>query len=96
MMCHTRSEDRFSACGAVHMDKATLTLIKNPKILTRYLANQGMEYVFLPTHSPDLNPVVIKFFSMEYKPLCVVQLLPCCQVWRLGSLDLTHKAQRSL
>ena len=63
MMCHTRSEDRFSACGAVHMDKATLTLIKNPKILTRYLANQGMEYVFLPTHSPDLNPVFIKNFQ---------------------------------
>ena len=96
MMCHTRSEDRFSACGAVHMDKATLTLIKNPKILTRYLANQGMEYVFLLTHSPDLNPVVIKIFSMEYKPLCVEQLRPCCQVWRLGSLDLTHKAQRRL
>ena len=93
MMCHTRSEDRFSACGAVHMDKATLTLIKNPKILTRYLANQGMEYVFLPTHSPELNPVVIKIFSMEYKPLCVVQLRQVC---RLGSLDLTHKAQRSL
>ena len=84
MMCHTRSEDRFSACGAVHMDKATLTLIKNPKILTRYLANQGKEYVFLP------------IFSMKYKPLCVVQLRPCCQVWRLGSLDLTYKAQRSL
>ena len=89
MMCHNRSEDLFSACGAAHMDKATLTLIKNPKILTRYLANQGMEYVFLPTHSPDLNPVVIKIFSMGYKPLCIVQFRPCCQVWRLGPLDLT-------
>ena len=96
MMCHTRLEDRFSACGAFHMDEATLTLIRNPKILTRYLANQGMEYVFLPTHSPDLNPVVIKIFSMEYKPLCDVQLRACCLVWRLGSLDLTPKAHCSL
>ena len=56
---------------------------------------KDMGYVFLPTHSPDLNPVVIKIFSMEYKPLCVAQFRTC-QVWRLGPLDLTPKAQRSL
>ena len=28
--------------------------------------------------------------------MMIVQFRPCCQVWRLGPLDLTHKAQRSL
>ena len=30
-------------------------------ILGRYLANQGIQYVFLPTYSPDLNPVELCF-----------------------------------
>ena len=30
-------------------------------ILARYLTNQGIEYVFLPTYSPDLNPVEFCF-----------------------------------
>ena len=30
-------------------------------ILARYLANQGREYVFLPSYSPDLNPAEFCF-----------------------------------
>ena len=30
-------------------------------ILARYLANQGIEYVFLPSYSPDLNPAEFCF-----------------------------------
>ena len=30
-------------------------------ILARYLANQGIDYIFLPTYSPDLNPVEFCF-----------------------------------
>ena len=30
------------------------------------------------------------FLEISMKYLCVVQFRPCCQVWRLGPLDLTH------
>ena len=28
--------------------------------------------------------------STSSETMCVVQFRPCCQVWRLGPLDLTH------
>ena len=33
---------------------------------------------------------------IQWITLMIVQFCPYCQVWRLGPLDLTHKAQHSL
>ena len=38
----------------------------------------------------EFSRVVVTIAGVKYVQLCVVQFRPCCQVWRLGPLDLTH------
>ena len=44
----------------------------------------------------ELSITRVVFTAQGLTMMMIVQFRPYCQVWRLGPLDLTHKAQRSL